>query len=54
MSSDLVQQLRRLERGFSALPASLADAEGLYEEAEDFRDEDSRVVELAEPAEVTW
>lgn len=37
MFSDLIQQLQQLQRGFSALPASLEDADALSDEALAFR-----------------
>ena len=53
MSSDLIQRLQRLQRSFSALCASDADAEALFNEAKAFASVFSACAELQEPDEVT-
>ena len=53
MPSDLIQRLRRLTRGFSALCTSEAQAEGLYAEALAFTLRAPHEVALCEPDEAT-
>lgn len=53
MSSDLIEQLRRLQQGFSALCSSYAAADALIDEARGFRQAALHYTGHAQPAEAS-